>query len=113
MRNEYEPKEYYTVQIIPTAKEQLSDDHDILSSLKGKIELHIEALTPIFVGTGDYEIHQGLIYQPFSRRNEKVVIPGTSIKGVARAYAEALSPSCEVPFRSPRSPGFGLTKNLK
>jgi len=35
------------------------------------------------------------LYQPFFRRDGRIIIPGTSVKGVVRSYAEALSPSCE------------------
>jgi len=55
----------------------------------------IYTLTPVFIGTGDYELDAQGIYQPFFRRLSRIIIPGTSVKGVVRSYAEALSPSCE------------------
>lgn len=69
--------------------------HDRLApgTQTGVMTVSIEALTPLFVGTGDYEIDPRR-YQPFFRRAGDYVIPGTSVKGVVRSYAEALSPSC-------------------
>ena len=69
--------------------------HDHLEGLRGRMKLEIQAISPVFVGTGEYEVDSQGIYQPFARTGERLVIPGTTIKGVVRTYAEALSPSCE------------------
>lgn len=88
--------EYYSLEIIPAHRQRLSesDHHDRLQGLWGKMHVQIEAVSEVFVGTGDYETDGHGIYAPFSRANDQPVIPGTCIKGVVRSYAEALSPSC-------------------
>jgi CRISPR/Cas system CSM-associated protein Csm3 (group 7 of RAMP superfamily) len=82
---------------VETERKSPSEDiyHDKLSNFMGSMTLTIKALSPLFVGTGDYEIDEEGLYQPFFRREGRIVIPGTSVKGVVRSYAEALSPSCE------------------
>jgi CRISPR/Cas system CSM-associated protein Csm3 (group 7 of RAMP superfamily) len=69
--------------------------HNTESGLCGVIQLEIELLSPLFVGTGDLETDQEtLVYHRFARMGGSLVIPGTTIKGVVRSYAEALSSSC-------------------
>lgn len=89
--------EYYALRTldqrrIPVRREAF---HDILKDLHGSVPLRIEAKTLLFVGSGQMEYEGGEIYQRFARKGERFIIPGTSIKGVVRSYAEALSPSCD------------------
>ncbi len=86
---------YYTVPAVSAESVSETVYHNQLSpgTETGIMTVSIEALTPLFVGTGDYEIDPRR-YQPFFRRGGGCVIPGTSVKGVVRSYAEALSPSC-------------------
>ncbi|WP_018084487.1 RAMP superfamily CRISPR-associated protein [Desulfurispora thermophila] len=61
----------------------------------GRLELQITCLTPVHIFSGLYSQHsQHGLYKVFARRGEKPVIPGSSIKGVVRSVAEAVSKSC-------------------
>ena len=98
-----EDKEYYVVESLRVTRRTLTDAkiyHDKLKGLRGMMTIELEALTPVFVGTGDYEYDEDGIYQPFAQREGRLIIPGASLKGVIRSYAEALSPSCEAGKRS-------------
>jgi CRISPR/Cas system CSM-associated protein Csm3 (group 7 of RAMP superfamily) len=71
--------------------------HERYRGSTGFLDLVLTAKTPLLIGSGDVEIGSGSqtgIYQTFTRSREEVVIPGSSLKGVLRSYAEALSPSC-------------------
>jgi len=57
--------------------------------------ISLRCISKVYVGIGGYELDDKGIYQPFARRGDQPIIPGTCIKGVIRTYAEALSPSCE------------------
>lgn len=89
--------EYYSVDIIICPRKNLPRYplHNQHKGWMGKMRVNIETVSKLFVGTGDLEMDNKGVYQPFSRSNGKLVIPGTCIKGVVRTYAEALSPSCE------------------
>jgi CRISPR type III-B/RAMP module RAMP protein Cmr1 len=61
---------------------------------RGRIVLGIKASTPIFVGSGEFDVEKGKQYQCFYKKLGDFIIPGSTIKGVIRSYAEALSFSC-------------------
>ena len=60
----------------------------------------METLTPVFVGTGSYALGEDAgfprekVIRPFYRVGSVPTIPGSSLKGVTRSIAEAVSPSC-------------------
>ncbi|MFZ5590883.1 MAG: RAMP superfamily CRISPR-associated protein, partial [Bacillota bacterium] len=55
----------------------------------------ITCLTPVHIFSGLYSQHnQHGLYKVFARRGERPVIPGSSVKGVVRSVAEAVSKSC-------------------
>jgi CRISPR/Cas system CSM-associated protein Csm3 (group 7 of RAMP superfamily) len=67
----------------------------------GKLVYQLRALSPIFVATGSYALGgEDLTYtdEPVVRACYRVdgapAIPGSSLKGVVRSVAEAVSPSC-------------------
>lgn len=65
---------------------------------EGIIPITIKTLTPIHVSPGRYSVDENKqIFKPFIRVNDKIVIPGTSLKGVVRSIAEAISYSCYTP----------------
>lgn len=73
--------------------------HDTFNGLTGKISFTVSTLTPIHVGSGDIALaSDGKAYLPFYKKGEKYTIPGSSLKGVIRSVAEAISYSCD-PFR--------------
>ena len=91
--------EYYALELIDPQSAAIPDhayhDRFLESNFRGKMALEIQTISELFVGTGEYEIDDQGVYQPFSRSKGRPIIPGTSIKGAVRTYAEALSPSCE------------------
>lgn len=61
----------------------------------GRLELQVTCLTPVHIFSGLYCQHrQHGLYKVFARRGDRPVIPGSSIKGVVRSVAEAVSQSC-------------------
>jgi CRISPR/Cas system CSM-associated protein Csm3 (group 7 of RAMP superfamily) len=90
-------REYYSLRVI--ARRQWDRPtrgyHDRIEGYTGKMVVQIEAVSPLHIGSGDYELDSQGLYIPFARKKGLLYIPGTSIKGAIRAYAEALSPSCE------------------
>ncbi|RLD96253.1 MAG: hypothetical protein DRI93_01365 [Aquificota bacterium] len=89
-------REYYVVDAIPKKPRKLPREayHDSFRELTGQMRLSLQAITPLYVGSGGYEFDSEGIYLPFARRSSELIIPGSSLKGVIRSYAEALSPSC-------------------
>jgi CRISPR/Cas system CSM-associated protein Csm3 (group 7 of RAMP superfamily) len=83
--------------------------HDTFDSagLTGRLELELEALTPIHVATGLLAL-TNRPGQPLARQLVRVagapVIPGSSFKGCVRAIAEAITASC---VRATRAPNLG------
>lgn len=62
---------------------------------EGTIPITIRTLTPIHISSGNYSIDEAKnIFKSFVRINDEIVIPGTSLKGVIRSIAEAVSYSC-------------------
>jgi len=62
---------------------------------EGIIPITIKTLTPVHIFSGRYNINENKrIFKSFIRINGKMVIPGTSLKGVVRSIAEAVSYSC-------------------
>ncbi|MEW5958828.1 MAG: RAMP superfamily CRISPR-associated protein [Chloroflexota bacterium] len=67
----------------------------------GKLAYQITALSPLFVAGGSYLLGgddlPGVdepVVRAFYRVNGQPVIPGSSLKGLARSVVEAISPSC-------------------
>lgn len=73
---------------------------DLADHYSGRLVFRLETLTPVFVGTGSYALGEEAgfpgekVVRPFYRVNGVPTIPGSSLKGVARSIAEAVSPSC-------------------
>jgi CRISPR-associated protein Csm3 len=67
------------------------------NALSGRIELTLEALSPVHVGSGLLQLTEDT-RRPLMREMVRVegvpVIPGSSFKGCVRAIAEAMSASC-------------------
>jgi CRISPR/Cas system CSM-associated protein Csm3 (group 7 of RAMP superfamily) len=73
---------------------------DLAGRYSGQLAFRLETLTPLFVGTGNYALGKETgfpeekVVRPFYRVNHVPTIPGSSLKGLARSIAEAVSPSC-------------------
>lgn len=63
----------------------------------GRLILKITVLTPLHIGSSliDYD-RDGNVIKKQMRRNGKLIIPGSSLKGAVRSVAEAVSYSCAV-----------------
>lgn len=62
--------------------------------LQGSIRLAIRTLTPLFIGSGYEDIYENKLYRSFVRSGGNCIIPGSSLKGMARSISEAVSYSC-------------------
>lgn len=60
----------------------------------GKIFVTIKTLTPMHISQGSSKIEGTAVINNFMRRNEKIVIPGSSFKGMIRSIFETISESC-------------------
>lgn len=89
-------KKYFLIEEIPpqkSSKKSLIYHHNF-QSYSGQLELDIETVSPIHIGTGNAEVDNSGIYWTFPRVRNLPVIPGSSLKGTVRGIFEALSPSC-------------------
>jgi len=74
--------------------------HDLYQGnlLTGRIEGTLNARSPVHVGSGNIEVTGKVpsLAKTHFRRNDRPVIPGSSLKGVVRSIVEAISdpPSC-------------------
>lgn len=74
-------------------------DHDRFhpALLTGVIELEIEVLAPVHVGSGAYGMVDGKVVKELARREGAPIIPGSSLKGICRLTHEVLTYSAS-PF---------------
>ena len=74
----------------PTGHERYHTEH-----FTGQIRGTIEALSPIHIGSGVIDIGRDVeLIKTAVRTKDRVVIPGSSLKGVIRSVVEAISESC-------------------
>jgi len=68
--------------------------------VSGRLAYELRALTPVFVASGAYALGEDVkhpdvpVMRPCYRIDDVPAIPGSSLKGVVRSIAEAVSPSC-------------------
>jgi len=60
----------------------------------GTLAFKLTLLTPLHIGSGLLCLRNGKVVKEFYRCGGKAVIPGSSLKGVFRSIAEAISNSC-------------------
>ncbi len=95
------PKPYAFVPIAPLRPE-VTVGHERLRTghYTGRLLYELRVLTPLFVASGSYALGEEVGYpdEPVLRDCYRVkgtpAIPGSSLKGVVRSIAEAVSPSC-------------------
>lgn len=98
---EPEPKPFGKV-VIPklgARRRNLKEDnkpHDRFAqgSYTGKLDCFLRALTPLYVGSGIYELVKDDPVRGLISTDGKTIVPGTSLKGAVRSIAEAISDSC-------------------
>lgn len=89
-------KPYKFVPIVSNCKRNNTTKHNSpdINLYSGKLNIKIEVLSPIHIGNGQVEFSNGRFIKPTIRNNGIVAIPGSSLKGVVRSVAEAVSNSC-------------------
>lgn len=60
----------------------------------GVLDCTLTILTPLHVGSGLFRLANGEVVKEAVRQGEQLIIPGSSLKGVFRSIAEAISRSC-------------------
>ena len=81
----------------PTGHDRYHETH-----ITGQIYGVIEALSPIHIGSGVIDLGQDVeLIKTAVRTSGKIVIPGSSLKGVIRSVVEAISESCVCKVSSP------------
>ncbi len=96
------PKPYDFVPIAAPVKRRTVGHERILGDdyASGRLTYELRVLTPVFVSSGSYALGEDVGYPdaPLVRACYRVdgipAIPGSSLKGVVRSIAEAISPSC-------------------
>jgi len=104
-----EPKPFVLIDIPSTPPERKpATTHEKFAGLTGRLELTFTVVSEyLFVGSGAYGFDPNArgdrpdVWYTFYRRNGRLCVPGTSIKGAIRAIVEAISNSC-VSQRHPR-----------
>ncbi|WP_218082209.1 RAMP superfamily CRISPR-associated protein [Anthocerotibacter panamensis] len=116
--NEISPKPY---EMVPLSREQPirarpagQDAFKSEGRLSGKIHLQLTVKTPVSVGSGVVMMGSDLSKETSSipliktavRRDQRLVIPGSSLKGVVRSTYEAITRSClcKTTARGPQIP---------
>lgn len=90
---------YEFIPLLKTARQTDYNEQSIREKCiySGRLQLKITVKSPLHVGGGlpEYD-NNGNVIKKLMRRNERVIIPGSSLKGAVRAVAEAVSYSCAV-----------------
>lgn len=60
----------------------------------GTLDCTLTLLTPLHIGSGLFRLANGQVVKEMVRQGEQLIIPGSSLKGVFRSIAEAISLSC-------------------
>jgi CRISPR/Cas system CSM-associated protein Csm3 (group 7 of RAMP superfamily) len=60
----------------------------------GALDCVSTLLTPLHVGSGLFRLANGQVVKEAVRQDDQLIIPGSSLKGVFRSIAEAISRSC-------------------
>ncbi len=96
-------KPYDFVPLVSECKKYKIKGHNDFenNTYSGKLYLEIDTLSPIHISQGLLGVNDSnQVFNKTMRRDNKVIIPGSSIKGVIRSISEAISKSC-----APQLPG--------
>ena len=93
------PRNHFSIPVERVRRDTEPVFHDRLDQQlrTGTIELAVETLRPVHVGSGSFGIFQDQLVKEVSRQGGRPVIPGSSIKGVCRQTYEVLTSSA-APF---------------
>lgn len=98
-------KSYGFVPFIQTCKQTKGLDQRTFAdnTYSGKLKLKLTTQTPLHIGSGIVVCNEdGEVLHKTMRRNNTIIIPGSSFKGVVRGIFEAVSFSCGVKLPDPR-----------
>lgn len=93
---ELPPRNHFPLPVkTPKKAPAVPQDHNKIQPrlLQGALQLEIEVLSPVFVGSGAYDLADGQLARAPVLRSGRPVIPGTSIKGMCRQAHEAITES--------------------
>lgn len=98
-REDLPPRNYFPLAVSQVERLGFDQSHDQLRSAlrTGAMELEIEVLTPVHVGSGAFGLADGQMAKMPLHRDGQPVVPGTSIKGMCRQIHEVLTQSAS-PF---------------
>lgn len=89
------PKPFAWVEDFPAPERSRPHGHDRWrGDYTGALYCTLTLLTPLHVGSGLFRLANGQVVKELVRQNERLIIPGSSLKGVFRSIAEAISRSC-------------------
>ncbi|MDW8365290.1 MAG: RAMP superfamily CRISPR-associated protein [Abditibacteriales bacterium] len=89
------PKPFAWVDFLRTPDRSKPGGHDRWhGNYTGALDCTLTLLTPLHIGSGLFRLADGQVVKEAMRRGEQFVIPGSSLKGVFRSIAEAISHSC-------------------
>jgi hypothetical protein len=91
-----EAKPYDFVLFEANPQRQKPDGHERWHKGKwtGSLSCELRVLSPLHIGSGIFELVNGQVVRGPVKRGLQFIIPGSSLKGVFRSMAEALSLSC-------------------
>ncbi len=92
-------KPYEFVPLLEKCEKEKYSSHNLAEkdTYSGKLKLEILVESPLHIGSRqqDYDEY-GSVIKKQMRRNGCIIVPGSSLKGVVRSIAEAVSYSCAV-----------------
>lgn len=99
-----QPKPYDFVPFAANVKRIHLFGHDQMLTqadyISGQLSITLQTLSPIFISNGRYELSEllglqaGRVVRGFYRMQDQPIIPASSLKGLIRSIAEAVTPSC-------------------
>lgn len=90
---------YEFVPLLEQCKRKACSSHavEVKDTCTGRLELKIHVESMLHIGSMQQDYDQnGNVIKKQMRRNGKIIIPGSSLKGSVRSIAEAVSHSCAV-----------------
>lgn len=108
------PKPFAWVPLPECVKPQSPQGHEQWQGdYTGSLECTLTLLAPLHVGSGLFCFANGEVAKQFVRQNDRLLIPGSSLKGVFRSIAEAISHSCVSKTRQNVPDKFRVCRNPK
>ena len=91
-----EPKPIFWIPLKYTKDRKPLILHDSFQNLNGYMDLEVKVQSEyLYVGSGSILLDErNQAYYAFARKNEKLIIPATGMKGAVRSVVEAISSSC-------------------